>query len=53
MLIVVNPLMCTLVGDNAKGPKPTAARPAAKVGFAVEVEAYAGLTAEQTKQDQL
>jgi hypothetical protein len=35
-------------GDNAKGPKLTAARPAAKVWFAVDVEVHA----EQTKQDQ-
>ena len=43
------------VGDNTKGPKPTAARPAAKVRFAVDVEAHVGPTvptAEPTKQDQ-
>jgi hypothetical protein len=40
------------VGDNAKGPKLTAARPAAKVRFTVDVEAYAGPTEEPTKQDQ-
>jgi len=40
------------VRDNVKGPKLTAARPAANVRFAVDVEAYAGLTAEPTKQDQ-
>ena len=40
------------VGDNAKGPKPTPAKPAAKVRFAVDVEAHAGPTAEPTKQDQ-
>jgi len=40
------------VGDNTKGPKLTAARPAAKVRFAVDVEAHAMLTAEPTKQDQ-
>jgi hypothetical protein len=39
------------VGENAKGPKPTAARPAAKVWFAVDVEAYAEPTAGPTKQD--
>ena len=43
---------CTLVGENTKGPKPTAARPAAKVRFAVDVEAHAVPTAEPTKQDQ-
>ena len=40
------------VGDNAKGPKPTTARPAANVQFAVDVEAYAEPTAGPTKQDQ-
>ena len=40
------------VGDNMKG-KPTAARLAANVRFAVDAEAYAGPTAEPTKQDQL
>ena len=40
------------VGGNAKGPKLTAARPAAKVWFAVDVEAYAEPTAGPTKQDQ-
>ena len=40
------------VGDNIKGPKPTAARLAAKVRFAVDVEAHAEPTAEPTKQDQ-
>ena len=40
------------VGENTKGPKPTAARPAAKVRFAVDVEAHAVPTAEPTKQDQ-
>jgi hypothetical protein len=43
------------VGDNTKGPKPTAARPAAKVRFAVDVEAHVVPTvptAEPTKQDQ-
>ena len=40
------------VGDNTKGPKPTAARPAAKVRFAVDVEAHAEPTAEPTRQDQ-
>ena len=34
------------------GPKLTPARPAAKVQFAVDAEAHAGPTAEQTKQDQ-
>ena len=29
------------VGNNTKGPKPAAARPAAKVQFAVDVEAHA------------
>jgi hypothetical protein len=38
------------VGDNTKGPEPTPARPAAKVRFAVVVEAHAGPTAEPTKQ---
>jgi len=33
------------VGDNTKGPKPTAARPAAKVRFAVDMP-----TAEPTRQ---
>ena len=37
-----------IVGDNTKGP----ARPAAKVRFAVDVEAHVGPTAEPTKQDQ-
>ena len=41
------------VGDNTKGLKPTAARPAAKVRFAVEVEAHAEPTAKPTKHDQL
>ena len=36
------------VGDNTKG----SARPAAKVWFAVDVEAHVGPTAEPTKQDQ-
>ena len=36
------------VGDNKKGPKPVAARPAAKIRFGVDVEAHAG----PTKQDQ-
>ncbi len=40
------------VGDKTKGPKPTPARLAAKVRFAVDVEAHAGPTAEPTKQDQ-
>ena len=40
------------VGDNTKGPKPAAARPATKVWFAVDVEAHAVPTAEPTKQDQ-
>jgi len=40
------------VGDNTKGPKLTAARPAAKVRFAVDVEAHAVPTTEPTKQDQ-
>jgi hypothetical protein len=40
------------VGDNAKGPIPTAARQAAKIWFAVDVEAYAEPTAGPTKQDQ-
>jgi hypothetical protein len=40
------------VGDNTKGLKPTAARPAAKVRFAVDVEAHAEPTAEPTKHDQ-
>ena len=40
------------VGDNTKRPKPTAARPAAKVWFAVDVEAHAVPTAEPTKPDQ-
>ena len=40
------------VGDNTKGPEPIPARPAAKVRFAVDVEAHAGPTAEPTKQDQ-
>jgi len=40
------------VGDNTKGLKLTAARPAAKVRFAVDVEAHAVPTAEPTKQDQ-
>ena len=39
-------------GDNTKGPEPTPARPAAKVRFAVDVEAHAGPTAEPAKQDQ-
>ena len=39
------------VGDNTKGPKPTAARPAAKVWFAVDMEAHAEPSAEPTKQD--
>jgi hypothetical protein len=39
------------VGDNTKGPEPTPARPAAKVWFAVDVEAHVGPTAEPTKQD--
>ena len=47
--VVMSP--CTLVGENTKGPKPTAARPAAKVRFAVDVEAHAVPTAEPTKQD--
>ena len=41
-----------LFGDNSKGPKLTAARPAAKVRFAVVVEVRAEPTAEPTKQDQ-
>jgi len=41
-----------IAGDNTKGPKPTAARPAAKVRFAVDVEAHAEPTVEPTKQDQ-
>ena len=40
------------VGDNTKVPKLTAARPAAKVWFAVDVETHAEPTAEPTKQDQ-
>ena len=40
------------VGDNTKGPKPTAARPAAKFHFAVDVEVRAEPTEEPTKQDQ-
>ena len=40
------------VGDNTKGPKPTATRPAVKVWFAVDVEAHEVPTAEPTKQDQ-
>ena len=40
------------VGDNTKGPEPIPARPAAKVWFAVDVEAHVGPTAEPTKQDQ-
>jgi len=40
------------VGDNTKGPKQTAARPAAKVRFAEDVEAHAVPTVEPTKQDQ-
>jgi hypothetical protein len=40
------------VGENTKRPKPTAARPAAKVWFAVDVEAHTEPTAEPTKQDQ-
>ena len=40
------------VRDNAKRPKLTAARPAAKVRFAVDVEVCAEPTAEPTKQDQ-
>jgi hypothetical protein len=40
------------VGDNTKELKPTVARPAAKVRFAVDVEAHAVPTAEPTKQDQ-
>ncbi len=39
--------MAHTVGDNTKGP----ARPAAKVWFAVDVEAHVGPTAEPTKQD--
>ena len=42
-------------GDNTKGPKPTAARRAAEVRFAVDVEAHVVPTvptAEPTKQDQ-
>jgi hypothetical protein len=39
------------VGDNTKGPKPTAARPAAKVHFAVDMEAHAVPTADPNKQD--
>ena len=38
------------VAYNAKGPKLTAARPAAKVRFAVDVEVHAEPTAEPTKQ---
>ena len=41
-----------IAGDNTKGPKPTAARPAAKVRFAVDVEAHAEPTVEPTKQVQ-
>jgi len=44
-------ILLIIVGDNTKGPKPTATRPAAKVRFAVDVEAHAGPTAEPTKQD--
>ncbi len=40
------------VGDNAKGPKHTIARPAVKVRFAVDVEVCAEPTAEPTKQVQ-
>ena len=40
------------VGDNTKGLNPTAARPAAKVRFAVDVEAHAEPTAKPTKHDQ-
>jgi hypothetical protein len=40
------------VGDYTKGPKLTAARPAVKVRFAVDMEAHAEPTAEPTKQDQ-
>ncbi len=40
------------VGDNTKGPRPTAARLDAKVRFAVDVEAHAVPTTEPTKQDQ-
>ena len=44
--------MNACVGDYTKGPKPTTARLAAKVRFAVDVEAHAEPTAEPTKQDQ-
>jgi hypothetical protein len=40
--------MMGTIWNNAKGPKPTAA----KVRFAVDVEAYAEPTAGPTKQDQ-
>ena len=43
--------MSDSVGDNTKGPEPIPARPAAKVRFAVDVEAHVGPTAEPTKQD--
>ena len=39
------------VGDNAKGPKLTTARLAAKVWFAVDMEVCAEPTAEPTKQE--
>jgi hypothetical protein len=39
------------VGDNTKGPELIPARPAAKVRFAVDVEAQVRPTAEPTKQD--
>jgi hypothetical protein len=39
------------VGDNTKGPEPAPARPAAKVWFAIDMEAHAGPTTEPTKQD--
>ncbi len=43
--------VAAIVGDNTKGTEPTPARLAAKVWFAVDVEAHAGPTAEPVKQD--
>jgi hypothetical protein len=50
---IIQVAMQECVGDNAKKPKLTTARPAAKVRFAVDVEVRAEPTAEPTKQDQL
>ena len=40
------------VGDNAKGPELTTARPTVKVWFAVDLEVCAEPIAKPTKQDQ-